>query len=71
MTAFVTIIAAFRLPRKILMVFTAALAFLKTVPDIDAKRPAIAGHSFGGQLYLAISQWKDDVFKFIDQRVKQ
>ena len=53
------------------MMFTAALAFLKTVPDIDAKRPAIAGHSFGSQLYLAISQWKDDVFKFIDEHLKQ
>ena len=30
----------------------AALAFLKTVPAIDAKRIAILGHSFGGQLTL-------------------
>ena len=30
----------------------AALAFLKSAPAIDAKRIAIAGHSFGGQLTL-------------------
>ncbi len=30
----------------------AALSFLKTVAGIDAKRIAIAGHSFGGQLTL-------------------
>jgi dienelactone hydrolase len=30
----------------------AALSFLKTAPAIDAKRIAIAGHSFGGQLTL-------------------
>jgi carboxymethylenebutenolidase len=31
---------------------TAALSFLKTVPAVDTKRIAIAGHSFGGQLTL-------------------
>jgi len=30
----------------------AALSFLKAAPAIDAKRIAIAGHSFGGQLTL-------------------
>ncbi|MBO0694944.1 MAG: alpha/beta fold hydrolase [Verrucomicrobia bacterium] len=30
----------------------AALAFLKTLSDVDPKRIAIAGHSFGGQLAL-------------------
>lgn len=30
----------------------AALSFLKTVPAIDAKRIAIVGHSFGGQVTL-------------------
>jgi len=34
----------------------AALAFLKTVPGIDAHRIAIAGHSFGGQLTLLAAE---------------
>jgi dienelactone hydrolase len=34
----------------------AALAFLKTVPGIDTKRIAIAGHSFGGQLTLLAAE---------------
>jgi dipeptidyl aminopeptidase/acylaminoacyl peptidase len=34
----------------------AALSFLKTVPGIDAKRLAIAGHSFGGQLTLLAAE---------------
>jgi carboxymethylenebutenolidase len=35
---------------------TAALAFLKTVPGIDATRIALAGHSFGGQLTLLAAE---------------
>jgi carboxymethylenebutenolidase len=35
---------------------TAALSFLKTVPEVDAKRIAIAGHSFGGQLTLLAAE---------------
>ena len=34
----------------------AALSFLKTVPEVDAKRIAIAGHSFGGQLTLLAAE---------------
>ena len=34
----------------------AALAFLKATPAIDAKRIAIAGHSFGGQLTLLAAE---------------
>lgn len=30
----------------------AALSFLKRLPDVDARRVAVAGHSFGGQLTL-------------------
>jgi carboxymethylenebutenolidase len=35
---------------------TAALSFLKTLPEVDAKRIAIAGHSFGGQLTLLVAE---------------
>jgi dienelactone hydrolase len=34
----------------------AGLSFLKTAPAIDAKRIAIAGHSFGGQLTLLAAE---------------
>ena len=34
----------------------AALAFLKAAPAIDAKRIAIVGHSFGGQLTLLATE---------------
>lgn len=34
----------------------AALTFLKTAPGIDAKRIAIVGHSFGGQLTLLAAE---------------
>jgi carboxymethylenebutenolidase len=34
----------------------AALSFLKTAPAIDAKRIAIAGHSFGGQVTLLAAE---------------
>jgi dipeptidyl aminopeptidase/acylaminoacyl peptidase len=34
----------------------AALSFLKSVPGIDAKHLAIAGHSFGGQLTLLAAE---------------
>jgi len=34
----------------------AALAFLKTVPGIDSRRIAIAGHSFGGNLTLLAAE---------------
>jgi dienelactone hydrolase len=35
---------------------TAALSFLKTVPGVDARRIAVAGHSFGGQLTLLAAE---------------
>jgi dienelactone hydrolase len=34
----------------------AAIAFLKTLPDIDSRRIAVAGHSFGGQLTLLAAE---------------
>src|SRR4029434_4870159 len=34
----------------------AALSFLKTAPAIDARRIAIAGHSFGGQVTLLAAE---------------
>jgi dienelactone hydrolase len=40
---------------------SAALSFLKTVPDVDAKRIAIAGHSFGGQLALLAAERDNSV----------
>ena len=39
----------------------AALSFLKTAPAIDAKRIAIAGHSFGGQLTLLAAERDNSV----------
>ncbi len=40
---------------------TAALSFLKTVPGVDAKHIAVAGHSFGGQLTLLAAERDDTV----------
>jgi dienelactone hydrolase len=39
----------------------AGLSFLKTAPAIDAKRIAIAGHSFGGQLTLLAAERDNSV----------
>ena len=39
----------------------AALAFLKAAPEIDAKRIAIVGHSFGGQLTLLAAERENTV----------
>ena len=36
----------------------AALSFLKSLPYVDARRVAVAGHSFGGQLTL-LEAWHD------------
>lgn len=41
---------------------TAALSFLKTVPGVDAKRIAVAGHSFGGTLTLLAAE-RDSVVR--------
>jgi dienelactone hydrolase len=35
---------------------TAALSFLKTLPEVDANRIAVVGHSFGGQLTLLAAE---------------
>lgn len=40
----------------------AALSFLKTAPAIDAKRIAIVGHSFGGQLTLLAAE-RDNIVR--------
>jgi dipeptidyl aminopeptidase/acylaminoacyl peptidase len=40
----------------------AGLSFLKASPAIDAKRVAIAGHSFGGQLTLLAAE-RDDTLR--------
>ena len=40
----------------------AALSFLKTAPAIDAKRMAIVGHSFGGQLTLLAAE-RDNIVR--------
>lgn len=34
----------------------AALAFLRALPDVDGKRVAVAGHSFGGSLTLLLAE---------------
>ena len=39
----------------------AALSFLKTVPRVDAKRIAVVGHSFGGQLTLLAIERNDTI----------
>ena len=39
----------------------AALAFLKATPAVDAKRIAIVGHSFGGQLTLLAAERDDTI----------
>lgn len=40
---------------------TAALRFLKTVPQVDSKRIAVAGHSFGGQLTLLLAEQDETI----------
>ena len=39
----------------------AALSFLKSMPGVDARRLAIAGHSFGGQLSLLAAERDNDL----------
>jgi carboxymethylenebutenolidase len=39
----------------------AALAFLRTLPEIDSRRVAMAGHSFGGQLTLLAAERDADL----------
>ncbi len=34
----------------------AGLSFLRTLPEVDARRVAVAGHSFGGQISLLLAQ---------------
>ena len=40
---------------------TAALHFLKTMPQVDPKRIAVARHSFGGQLTLLLAEQDDTI----------
>jgi carboxymethylenebutenolidase len=40
---------------------TAALHFLSTAPQVDSKRIAVAGHSFGGQLTLLLAEQDETI----------